>query len=178
MPIRDLSVGMTAGPLSGNPHIGTSSKAFGGNPHIAKATGGSPVKDWIYKGDTKGRDHYKNMNFKTALAAENPLSKSYEGFKTGYTGPDKTSLGGYFKQGIDSLFGKSVADSNISGGTTGSRYAYERAAKAAAAFTPIGRLANVGNLSFQGTNAVIDQFGLRDNFKNIGKSIYDFTHRG
>ena len=176
MPMQDLSMGMRAGPLSGNPHMETSSKAFGGNPHIAKATGASPVKDWIYKGDTKGRDHYKNMNFKTALAAENPFSKNYEGFKTGYKGADKTGLGGYFKQGINSLFGKSLADSNVSGGTTGARYGYEKGMKAAAALTPVGRLANAGHLAYQGTNAIIDQFGFRDSLEKLGGTIYDFTN--
>ena len=176
MPMQDLNVGMRAGPLSGNPHMETSFKAFGGNPHIAKATGASPVKDWIYKGDTKGREHYKNMNFKTALAAENPYSKNYEGFKANYPGADKTSLGGYFKQGINSLFGKSLADSNVSGGTTGARYGYEKGMKAAAALTPVGRLANAGHLAYQGTNAIIDQFGFRDSLEKLGGTIYDFTN--
>ena len=191
MPMQDLNVGMRAGPLSGNPHMGRNfniAKATGGNPHIAKTTGASPVKDWIYKGDTKGRAHYQNMNYKTAMKGENPIGKKfpffgtnpdYKGYNLGYEGTDKTNFfgkGGYLKQGIDSLFGKSLADSNISGGTTGSRYAYEKGMKAAAALTPVGRLANVGNLAYQGTNAVIDQFGLRDNLKKLGGSIFDFTN--
>ena len=158
MPYQDIGIGMKRAPL-------------GGNPHIMKTTGANPIKNWIYKGDTKGRNHYKNMSFSTALAAENPMSSKYEGYKTGYTGPDRTGPLGYAKQGVDSLVGKNQAGSNISGGTTGARYLFEKGARAAAAFTPIGRAANVGHLAYQGTTELIDKLGWKDNLRNAGASI-------
>jgi hypothetical protein len=136
MPYQDMDIGMKRAPL-------------GGNPHVMKATGANPIKNWIYKGDTKGRDHYKNMSFKTALAAENPLSSKYEGYKTGYTGKDRTGPLGYAKQGVN----------------------------AAAAFTPIGRVANVGNLAYQGTTELIDKFGWKDNLRNAGGRIHDTVNK-
>ena len=164
MPYQDMDIGMKRAPL-------------GGNPHVMRATGANPIKNWIYKGDTKGRDHYKNMSFKTALAAENPMSSKYEGYKTGYTGTDRTGPLGYARQGVNSLVGNNLADSNISGGTTGARYLFEKGAKAAAAFTPIGRAANVGNLAYQGTTELIDRFGWKDNLRNAGGRIHDTVNK-
>ena len=147
MPYQDLNVGMFKGPLAGNPNIG-------------RTTGANPVRDWVYKGDKKGRQHYKNMNFKTALAAENPFSRKYEGFKTSYPGADKTNMRGYAKQGLTSLLGQNQPGSNISGGTTGSRYLYEKAARlgkfAGRGVPVLGNAFMVGDLAYQGTNAVID----------------------
>jgi len=100
------------------------------------------VKNWVYKGDNMGRQHYKDMNFKTAMHGENPFGKkfpyfgtnqNYKGYNPFYQGTDKTSfLGkdGYLRQGAKSLGGVYNPSSNIGGGTTGSRYLYEKAANA------------------------------------------------
>ena len=171
MPYQDFNIGMNKAPLAGNPHIG-------------RGTGASPVRDWVYKGDTKGRKHYQNMDMKTALKGENPIGKkfpywgtnpNYEGYNSAYTGKDKTGGLSYTKQGLSSLIGVNNPDSNVGGGTQGSKWAYEKGLRGALALTPAGRVANVGHLAYEGTNAVIDQFGFRDNLKSAGSKIHNLV---
>jgi hypothetical protein len=114
----------------------------------------SLLEDWIYAGDTKGRQFYQNLGWKEGLSKENPMGKKfpyfgtnpkYEGFKPGFKGGDKTNLmnlknfsQGYVGQGLKSLGGVYDAGSGVGGGTQGSRFLYEKAA-------------NAGNL-FKGTS--------------------------
>ena len=117
---------------------------------VTKTTS-NPIKKWVYKGDTKGSDYYKNLRFKKALAAENPFSKNYEGFKYGFKGKGKVSLPKYGLEGIKSLGGGSFG--NIAGGTTGSRYLFEKAAKLGRFFTPKANIAlGVGIAAYDTTN--------------------------
>jgi hypothetical protein len=48
----------------------------------------------------------RNMSYFDALKSEIPGTKSYQGYNPFYKGADKTGLGGYLKQGIDSVQGK------------------------------------------------------------------------
>jgi len=59
----------------------------------------------------------RNMSYGDAFKTENPFSKSYQGYRPGYTGADKVGLGGYVKQGINSLTGNFQQGSNVGGAT-------------------------------------------------------------
>ena len=60
----------------------------------------------------------RNMSYGDAFKTENPFSKSYQGYRPGYTGADKVGLGGYVKQGINSLTGNFQQGSNVGGATS------------------------------------------------------------
>ena len=85
-------------------------KVLSSTPFLAKKfvtkTTSNPIKKWVYKGDNKGSNYYKNLAFKKALASENPFSKDYEGFKSGFKGKGKVSLPKYGLEGIKSLGGE------------------------------------------------------------------------
>jgi hypothetical protein len=59
----------------------------------------------------------RNMSYFDALKSEIPGTKSYQGYNPFYKGADKTGLGGYLKQGIDSVQGKFKPGSNVGGAT-------------------------------------------------------------
>lgn len=139
----------------------------------------NPIKKWVYKGDTKGREYYKNLPFKKALAAENPFSKSYEGYNPRYKGKEKVGLGKYTTEGVKSLGGKTFG--NIAGGTTGSRYLYEKA-------TPLGKFfggrANIavatGLAAYDTTNWLMNNTSagqnIKDKLKNFGYNLGDVIY--
>jgi hypothetical protein len=59
----------------------------------------------------------RNMSYFDALKSEIPGTKSYQGYNPFYKGADKTGLGGYLKQGVDSVQGKFTPGSNVGGAT-------------------------------------------------------------
>jgi hypothetical protein len=151
-----------------------SSTPFLAKKFVTKST--NPIKKWVYKGDTKGRNYYKNLPFKKALASENPFSKDYEGFKKGFQGKGKVSLPKYGLEGIKSLGGGTFG--NISGGTTGSRYLFEKAAKLGRFFTPKANIAlGVGIAAYDTTNWLMNNTKTGNKVKqglyNVGVSLGD-----
>lgn len=156
-------------------------KVLSSTPFLAKKfvtkTTSNPIKKWVYKGDTKGRNYYKNVSLKKALAAENIFGgKDYEGFKSGFTGKGKVSWPKYGLEGIKSLGGSSFG--NISGGTTGSRYLFEKAAKLGRFFTPKANIAlGVGIAAYDTTNWLMNNTKTGNKVKqglyNVGVSLGD-----
>jgi len=155
-------------------------KVLSPTPFLAKKfvtkTTSNPIKKWVYKGDTKGRNYYKNLPFKKALAAENLFSKNYEGFKYGFKGKGRVSLPKYGLEGIKSLGGGSFG--NIAGGTTGSRYLFEKAAKLGRFFTPKANIAlGVGIAAYDTTNWLMNNTKTGNKVKqglyNVGVSLGD-----
>ena len=142
----------------------------------------NPIKKWVYKGDTKGRNYYKNLPFKKALwtGKENPFSKNYEGFKFGFKGKGKVNVFKYGTEGVKSLGGKTFG--NIAGGTTGSRYLYEKTAPLGKFF---GGRANIavatGLAAYNTTNWLMNNTSAGQNVKdklkkfgyNLGDVIYN-----
>ena len=59
----------------------------------------------------------RNMSYFDALKSEIPGTKSYQGYNPFYKGADKTGLGGYLKQGVNSVQGKFTPGSNVGGAT-------------------------------------------------------------
>jgi len=59
----------------------------------------------------------RNMSYFNALKSEIPGTKSYQGYNPFYKGADKTGLGGYLKQGVNSVQGKFTPGSNVGGAT-------------------------------------------------------------
>jgi len=151
-------------------------------PFLAKKfvtkTTSNPIKKWVYKGDTKGRNYYKNLPFKKAFASgkENPFSKNYEGFKFGFKGKGKVNVFKYGTEGVKSLGGKTFG--NIAGGTTGSRYLFEKAAKLGRFFTPKANIAlGVGIAAYDTTNWLMNNTKTGNKVKqglyNVGVSLGD-----
>ena len=156
-------------------------KVLSPTPFLAKkfvTKTSNPIKKWVYKGDTKGSDYYKNLPFKKALwtGKENLFSKNYEGFKFGFKGKGRVSLPKYGLEGIKSLGGGSFG--NIAGGTTGSRYLFEKAAKLGRFFTPKANIAlGVGMAAYDTTNWLMNNTKTGNKVKqslyNVGVSLGD-----
>jgi len=157
-------------------------KVLSPTPFLAKKfvtkTTSNPIKKWVYKGDSKGRNYYKNLPFKKALwtGKENPFSKNYEGFKFGFKGKGKVNVFKYGTEGVKSLGGKTFG--NIAGGTTGSRYLFEKAAKLGRFFTPKANIAlGVGIAAYDTTNWLMNNTKTGNKVKqglyNVGVSLGD-----
>ena len=83
----------------------------------------------------------RNMSYADAFKTENPFSKSYQGYRPGYTGADKVGLGGYVKQGLKSLGGSFQPGSNVGGATPLTRKVAQDAARLGSKAVGLGRFA-------------------------------------
>ena len=81
----------------------------------------------------------RNMSYFDALKSEIPGTKSYQGYNPFYKGADKTGLGGYLKQGIDSVQGKFKPGSNVGGATWLTRKIAQDSMRSGIAASSIGR---------------------------------------
>jgi hypothetical protein len=81
----------------------------------------------------------RNMSYFDALKSEIPGTKSYQGYNPFYKGADKTGLGGYLKQGIDSVQGKFKPGSNVGGATWLTRKIAQDSMRLGIAASSIGR---------------------------------------
>jgi hypothetical protein len=81
----------------------------------------------------------RNMSYFDALKSEIPGTKSYQGYNPFYKGADKTGLGGYLKQGIDSVQGKFKPGSNVGGATWLTRKVAQDSTRLGIAASSIGR---------------------------------------
>ena len=81
----------------------------------------------------------RNMSYFDALKSEIPGTKSYQGYNPFYKGADKTGLGGYLKQGIDSVQGKFKPGSNVGGATWLTRKVAQDSMRLGIAASSMGR---------------------------------------
>ena len=164
---------------SGNKTLTTSllSKKIQNDTVKTKST--NPIKKWVYKGDTKGSQYYKDLSWKKGKKLLKDESKL--GCKWGYKWSHPANIG---KSNFSKLTG--LLKYPGTGGTPAERYLYERGAKT---FGKVGKFvgsrANIavatGLAAYDTTNWIMNNTSVGQNVKdklerfghNIGNIIYD-----